>query len=68
MLSTEESAAAKELRVLIKEQLSGELKKLKLSVEEQIKESETTLTKKLAAIEGSTSAKGGRGSAKKKPK
>ena len=65
---TEESPAAKELRSLIKEHLSEELKKLKISVDEQIKESEEVLHKKLSDIEGSGGAAGRKSPGKGKRK
>ena len=66
--STEESPAAKKLRSLIKEHLSEELKKLKISVDEQIKESEELLHKKLSDIEGSGGAAGRKSPGKGKRK
>ncbi|XP_033748817.1 coiled-coil domain-containing protein 189-like isoform X2 [Pecten maximus] len=65
----EESDARKELRSMIQTFLSEEVKKMKVSVEEQIKTTEETLNKKLDVAEGgSKGGKGGRGSAKGKKK
>ena len=58
LLYTDESLAARELRGLIKEYLSEELKKLKVSVDEQIKVSEDVINKKLSDIEGSGGTSG----------
>ena len=63
----EEHPAAKELKSLIKEHLTEEMKKLKTEVESQIKESEETLNQRLAQVEGPGSGKG-RASAKGKKK
>lgn len=65
---TEESQARKELRTMIQTYLSEEIKKMKTSVEEQIKSTEDTLNKKLEVTEGLKSGKGGRGSPKGKKK
>ncbi|OWF44814.1 coiled-coil domain-containing protein 189-like [Mizuhopecten yessoensis] len=65
----EESDARKELRSMIQTFLSEEVKKMKVSVEEQIKTTEETLNKKLDTAEGGAKGgKGGRGSAKGKKK
>lgn len=64
----EESQARKELRTMIQTYLSEEIKKMKTSVEEQIKSTEDTLNKKLEVTEGLKSGKGGRGSPKGKKK
>lgn len=64
----EESQARKELRTMIQTYLSDEIKKMKTSVEEQIKNTEDSLNKKLEVTEGTKSGKGGRGSPKGKKK
>ncbi|XP_064618543.1 cilia- and flagella-associated protein 119-like isoform X2 [Lineus longissimus] len=66
----EESPAAKELRAMIKTHLEEEVKKLRLSMDEQLKESEEVINKKLAAVEGTKTpaGKGGRNSGKGKKK
>lgn len=61
-----ESAAASELRQLIKQHLSEEIKKLKISMEDQIKESEDSISKKLDAAEDQKTS--GKASAGKKKK
>jgi len=61
----EESPAASELRKLLKQHLSEELKNLKTSVDDQLKESEQSMNKLLASAEGSGGGKG-RSSAKSK--
>lgn len=63
----DESPARKELRQMIQGYLSEEIKKMKLSVEEQIKSTEETLNKKIDTVEG-VAKKGGKGSAKGKKK
>ena len=65
---TEESPAARELRSLIKDHLSEELTKLKISVDEQIKESEEIINKKLNDIESSGGASGRKSAGKGKRK
>ncbi|ESO95303.1 hypothetical protein LOTGIDRAFT_214955 [Lottia gigantea] len=62
----EESPARKELRTMIQSFLSEEIKKMKLSVEEQIKSSEEVLHHKLEAVE--PTKKSPRASAKGKKK
>ena len=47
-------AAMTELRRLVREHLSDELKKLRVSVEGQIKESEKIISKKLEAAEATS--------------
>ncbi|XP_052075304.1 cilia- and flagella-associated protein 119-like isoform X1 [Mytilus californianus] len=64
----EESQSRKELRTMIQTYLSDEIKKMKTSVEEQIKSTEDSLNKKLEVTEGTKSGKGGRGSPKGKKK
>ena len=64
---SEEHPAAKELKGLIREHLSDELKRLKTDVEQQIKESEDTLNQRLVDLEKPGSGKG-RASAKGKKK
>lgn len=68
--STEESKARKELRAMVQSYLTEEIKKMKLSVEEQLKATEDSLSKKIDTAEGggNKSGKGGRGSAKGKKK
>lgn len=66
--TAEESAAKKELRAMIKNYLAEEMKKMKMSVEEQLKTTEDVLNKKLEVVEGATAKKGGKGSAKGKRK
>ncbi|CAH1802161.1 unnamed protein product [Owenia fusiformis] len=61
----EESPAAKELRQLIHKHLSEELKKLKITVDEQLKTTEEVMNKKLASVEG-TPGKSGRASSRGK--
>ncbi|XP_070573046.1 cilia- and flagella-associated protein 119-like [Ptychodera flava] len=48
----EETAAQKELRKLIQQQISEEIEKLKISVEEQIKSNDEALQKKLLSVDG----------------
>ena len=48
--------AKSELRKLIRQHLSDELKKLRLSVDEQIKASEDAITKKLQSADGKDGA------------
>lgn len=61
----EESAARKELRGMIQNFLSEEIKKMKLSVDDQLKTTEELLNKKLDLAEGGPGKKvGGRNSAK----
>eukprot|EP00105_Crassostrea_gigas_P019784 XP_011438393.1 PREDICTED: coiled-coil domain-containing protein 189-like [Crassostrea gigas] len=66
----EESKARKELRAMVQSYLTEEIKKMKLSVEEQLKATEDSLSKKIDTAEGggNKSGKGGRGSAKGKKK
>jgi len=52
--SPEVEAAMTELRRLVREHLSDELKKLRVSVEGQIKESENVISKKLEAAEATS--------------
>ncbi|XP_077996046.1 cilia- and flagella-associated protein 119-like [Glandiceps talaboti] len=56
----EETPAQKELRKLIQQQLSEEVEKLKLSVEEQLKTNEESLQKKLSVVDGRTGSGGGK--------
>lgn len=65
---SEESEAAKELRNLIKEHLSSELKKLKVSMDAKIKESEDVLNKKLSDMESSAGVSGKRSPGKSRRK
>ena len=58
MSSATESAAAKELRELIRKHLGEELAKLKLSMEEQLKNTEEAINRKLQTVERSSSVKG----------
>lgn len=53
---------------MIQTYLSDEIKKMKTSVEEQIKSTEDSLNKKLEVTEGTKSGKGARGSPKGKKK
>ena len=46
-----------ELRTLVKKHLEQELKTLKVAVDEQIRESEDILSRKLASAEGSPTGK-----------
>ena len=46
-----DSAAASELRRLIRQHLSEEIKRLKMSIDQQIKQSEDEINKKLQAAE-----------------
>ena len=63
------SPAAKELKALIEMHLSDELKRLRSSVDEQLKNTEEVFNKKIDAIEGGNkSGKGGRGSSRGKKK
>ena len=48
--------AKSELRKLIRQHLSEELKKLRVSVDEQIKASEEAITKRLQSADGKDSA------------
>ena len=63
-LISEESPARKELRGMIQNFLTDEIKKLKMSVEDQLKTTEDLLNKKLDIAEGGPAKKGGKGSAK----
>lgn len=65
-LLAEESPAAKELRALIREHLSEEIDKLKLDVEQQIKNSEEVISQKLQAAESDMGGGGGGGAKKAK--
>ncbi|XP_053375325.1 cilia- and flagella-associated protein 119-like isoform X2 [Mercenaria mercenaria] len=60
----EESAARKELRGMIQTYLSEEIKKMKVSMDDQLKTTEELLSKKLDVAEGGGAKKGGRNSAK----
>ncbi|KAK7089016.1 cilia- and flagella-associated protein 119-like isoform X2 [Littorina saxatilis] len=62
----EESEARKELRAMIQTYLSEEIKKVKLTVEEQLKATEETLSKKLEAAEPIHKKSTRKDSAKKK--
>lgn len=55
---------------MVQSYLTEEIKKMKLSVEEQLKAAEDSLSKKIDTAEGggNKSGKGGRGSAKGKKK
>ena len=64
MSFSEESPARKELRGMIQTFLSEEIKKMKLSVDDQLKTTEELLNKKLDIAEGGAGKKGGKGSAK----
>ncbi|XP_060569561.1 cilia- and flagella-associated protein 119-like isoform X3 [Ruditapes philippinarum] len=59
-----ESAARKELRGMIQTYLTEEIKKMKLSMDDQLKTTEELLSKKLDVAEGGGAKKGGRNSAK----
>lgn len=59
----EESEARKELRGMIQTYLSEEIKKMKTTMDSQLKSTEDLLNKKLDVAEGG-GKKGGRGSAK----
>ncbi|XP_074641739.1 cilia- and flagella-associated protein 119-like [Tubulanus polymorphus] len=67
---SDEPNAAKELRAMIKSHLEDEIKKLRLSVDDKMKQSEEVLTKKLATVEGAKTpagkSRGGSGKGKKK--
>lgn len=60
----EESEARKELRGMIQTYLSEEIKRMKLTMDEQLKSTEELLNKKLDVAEGGGGKKGGRNSAK----
>lgn len=60
----EESAARKELRGMIQNYLAEEIKKMKVSVDDQLKTTEEMLNKKLDIAEGGGAKKSGRNSAK----
>lgn len=66
----EESKARKDLRAMVQSYLTEEIKKMKSSVEEQLKATEESLNKKIDTAEGGGNkpGKGGRGSAKGKKK
>ncbi|KAK3084051.1 hypothetical protein FSP39_007373 [Pinctada imbricata] len=66
----DESDARKELRDMVKTYLSEEVKRIKSTVDDQIKSTEDMLNRKIDVAEGggSKSGKGGRGSAKGKKK
>lgn len=57
MFFTEESGAKKELRTMIQTFLSEEIKKMKMSVEEQIKFTEDSINKKIELTDGAASPK-----------
>ena len=59
-----ESAARKELRGMIQTYLAEEIKKMKVSMDDQLKTTEELLSKKLDVAEGGGAKKGGRNSAK----
>ena len=59
-------AAVSELRTLIKAELGEEIKKIKSTLEDQIRNSEEAINMKLSNVEGGS--KGGRGSAKGRKK
>jgi len=61
---TDESEARKELRGMIQSYLTDEIKKMKLTMDEQLKSTEDLLNKKLDIAEGGGAKKGGRNSAK----
>lgn len=63
---SEESAAHKELRKIITAQLNEEIAKLRLSLDEQIKQNDESLQQKLVSVEGLSPGKTGKGSAKTK--
>ena len=65
-LQTEESEARKELRAMIQTYLAEEIKKVKLTVEEQLKSTEETLGKKIEAAETAGKKSPRKESAKKK--
>ena len=67
-LPEEESPAAKELRSMIKHHLEEEIKKLRVSMEDQLKVTEEALNKKLNSAEGKEKAPSKKGSAKGKKK
>jgi hypothetical protein len=56
----EDELAMNELRKLIRQHLSEELKRLRLTVDQQIKTSEETISKKLVAVEASSKATTGK--------
>ena len=60
----EESEARKELRGMIQNFLTEEIKKMKTSMDEQLKSTEEVLSKKLDIAEGGGGKKSGRNSAK----
>jgi len=64
----EESEARKELRSMIQSFLTDEIKKMKVSMDEQLKSTEDLLNKKLDVVEGGGVKKSGRASAKGKKK
>ena len=63
---TEESDARKELRAMIQTYLAEEIKKVKLTVEEQLKTTEDSLGKKIEAAEAASKKSPRKDSAKKK--
>ena len=65
-LHTEESEARKELRAMIQTFLTEEIKKVKLTVEEQLKATEETLVKKIDAVESTGKKSPRKESAKKR--
>lgn len=62
----DESDARKELRAMIKNYLTEEIKKVKIVVEEQLQTTEETLSKKIDAAEGTSKKSPRKESAKKK--
>ncbi|XP_033108501.1 coiled-coil domain-containing protein 189-like [Anneissia japonica] len=67
--AVEEDPAQRELRQIITDHLSGEIEKLKQSINEQIQTNDDAIQKKLGAINGKTiSDKSGRASSKSKIK
>ncbi|KAI8513162.1 hypothetical protein Bbelb_098010 [Branchiostoma belcheri] len=61
---TVESPRKKELRTLIQSQLAGQVKELRMSVDEQLKINDQVLMQKLAALGEGDSSKGGRTSSR----
>ncbi|XP_078682045.1 cilia- and flagella-associated protein 119-like isoform X2 [Branchiostoma floridae x Branchiostoma belcheri] len=59
-----ESPRKKELRTLIQSQLAGQVKELRMSVDEQLKINDQVLMQKLAALGEGDSSKGGRTSSR----
>jgi len=66
-MRVDEEEAKNELRQLIRQHLSEELRKLRVSVDEQIQSSQDTIVKRLQSAEAADSGSAARGAKKKQP-